>query len=194
MQRSVCRFSAIDRGRSIFRIGDGRATRELFPLQWGEKPFVTGRHLMQGEASTTWWFDRRREASMSDFANLVAAMPFSAALGIEVLAATKDEVRARLAWASERCTTGGALHGGAMMALGDSCGALCAFLNLPPGALTTTIESKTNFFRGVRDGHVDATCRPLHVGRTIIVVQTDLCDAGGRRVAQITQTQAVLAG
>jgi uncharacterized protein (TIGR00369 family) len=65
-------------------------------------------------------------------------------------------------------------------------------LNLPEGAWTSTIESKTNFFRAVRDGHVEATARPLHVGRTTIVVQTDLFDAEGRRVAQTTQTQAVL--
>ncbi len=81
------------------------------------------------------------------------------------------------------------------MALADSLGALCAFLNLPAGAAgTSTIESKTNFFRAVRGGQVIATARPLHVGRTIIVVQTDIRDAGGRRVAQATQTQAVLSG
>ncbi|GAA2595329.1 PaaI family thioesterase [Actinomadura fulvescens] len=61
-----------------------------------------------------------------------------------------------------------------------------------PGASTTTLESKTNFFRAVRSGHVRAVARPLHVGRTSIVVQTDLYDAEGRRVAQVTQTQAVL--
>jgi 1,4-dihydroxy-2-naphthoyl-CoA hydrolase len=131
---------------------------------------------------------------MAEYANLVATMPFAAALGVEILAASRDEVRGRLAWTPERCTSAGALHGGALMSLGDTCGAVCAFLNLPEGALTTTIESKTNFFRAVRDGHVDAVCRPLHVGRTIIVVQTDLTDAGGRRVAQVTQTQAVLRG
>jgi len=73
-------------------------------------------------------------------------------------------------------------------------GAVCAFLNLPEGAQTSTIESKTNFFRAVRDGHVEATARPLHVGRSTIVVQTDARDAEGRRVALTTQTQAVIAG
>ena len=63
---------------------------------------------------------------------------------------------------------------------------------MPPGAGTTTIESKTNFFRAVRGGHVEGVTRPLHVGRRVIVVQTDLSDADGRRVAQVTQTQAVL--
>jgi uncharacterized protein (TIGR00369 family) len=80
------------------------------------------------------------------------------------------------------------------MTLADSLGALCAFLNLPAGAATATIESKTNFFRAVRDGHAIAVARPLHVGRTTIVVQTDIRDDGGRRVAQVTQTQAVLSG
>ncbi len=126
---------------------------------------------------------------------LLAAMPFSVACGIELDAAKPDEVTGRLAWTPERCTAGGVLHGGALMALADSLGALCAFLNLPAGAAgTSTIESKTNFFRAVRGGQVIATARPLHVGRTIIVVQTDIRDVGGRRVAQATQTQAVLSG
>ena len=123
---------------------------------------------------------------------LVAAMPFAARLGIEIVEATPGAVRGRLAWAAAHCTTAGILHGGALMSLGDTLGAICAFLNLPSGAATTTIESKTNFFRAVRDGTVEATCRPLHVGRTIIVVQTDVTDTNGRRVAQVTQTQAVL--
>jgi uncharacterized protein (TIGR00369 family) len=78
------------------------------------------------------------------------------------------------------------------MAMADSVGAVCAFFNLPDGATTSTIESKTNFFRGVREGAVHSTTRPLHVGRTTIVVQTDLTDDRGKRLAQITQTQAVL--
>ncbi len=124
--------------------------------------------------------------------NVIDTMPFARHLGIEVIAASRDEVRARLAWAEHLCTTGGVLHGGVLMAFADTAGALCSFLNLPEGAGTSTIESKTNFFRAVRDGHVDATSKPLHVGRSTIVVQTDLVDAAGKRVAQVTQTQAVL--
>ena len=124
---------------------------------------------------------------------LIDSMPFARHLGIEVSEATHDEVRARLAWSAHLCTSAGVLHGGVIMALGDTAGALCAFLNLPEGAATSTIESKTNFFRGVREGHVDAVSRPLHVGRSTIVVQTDIHDAAGKRVAQVTQTQAVLA-
>ena len=123
---------------------------------------------------------------------LLGAMPFSRVCGIVLDAAAAAEVRGRLAWSPERCTSGGLLHGGALMTLADSLGAICAFLNLPPGTLTSTIESKTNFFRGVRAGEVRAAARPLHVGRTTIVVQTDLVDDRDRRIAQVTQTQAVI--
>jgi uncharacterized protein (TIGR00369 family) len=127
-----------------------------------------------------------------DAGEILAGQPFAALLGLEPVAATRAEVRVRMAWAAERCTAQGILHGGALMSMADATGATLAVLNLPEGAWTSTIESKTNFFRAVRDGHVEATARPLHVGRTTIVVQTDLFDAEGRRVAQTTQTQAVL--
>ena len=131
---------------------------------------------------------------MSDLsAQLHEVMPFTATLGIEVLAYRPDEVRARLAWSPAVSTSGGVMHGGALMSLADSTGGACAFLNLPDGAAgTTTIESKTNFLRGVRGGHIEAVSRPLHTGRTVIVVETDVFDADGRRVARVTQTQAVL--
>jgi uncharacterized protein (TIGR00369 family) len=122
---------------------------------------------------------------------LVAAMPFAERLGLRVDAATKDEVCGSLDWAEELCTAGGVLHGGALMAAADSVGALCAYLNLPDGATTATIESKTNFFRAVRGGTVTLTATPLHIGRSSIVVQTDVRDAEGRRVALVIQTQAV---
>ena len=122
-----------------------------------------------------------------------ASMPFAETLGLEVLAAAPDAVRVRMAWEERLCTAGGILHGGALMSLADAAGAYCAFLNLPDGSAgTATIESKTNFFRAVREGHVVATSRALHRGRTTIVVETDLHDAEGRHVARVTQTQAVL--
>jgi putative phosphoribosyl transferase len=127
-------------------------------------------------------------------AELAAMMPFTAGLGVILDAAEPGEVRGRLAWTPELCTTGGLLHGGALMALADSLGGICAFLNLPAGARTATTSSATVFTRAVRDGEVTAVARPLHVGRTVIVVQTDLHDRAGRRVAQVTQTQAVLTG
>jgi uncharacterized protein (TIGR00369 family) len=121
-------------------------------------------------------------------------MPLCELLGVEAVAAADEEVRLGLDWRPELCTSNGVLHGGALMVLADSAGATCAFLNLPAGAGTATIESKSNFFRAVRGGRVEATARPLHVGSTTIVVETEVRDADGRLVAKVTQTQAVLKG
>jgi uncharacterized protein (TIGR00369 family) len=119
------------------------------------------------------------------------AMPFAALLGVELLEATPELVRGRLEWSEERCTAGGLMHGGALMALADTCGGACAFLNLPEGAIgTATIESKTNFLRGVRDGAITAETRPLHAGRTIMVLETDIARDDGSLAAKVTQTQA----
>ncbi len=125
-------------------------------------------------------------------ADLLAVVPFIATLGIEVLSARPDEVIGRLAWRPELCTAGGALNGGALMSLADNMGGTCAFLNLPAGAGTATISSSTNFLRGVRDGHATATSRPLRVGKSVIVVETELRDDDGRLVAHTTQAQAVI--
>ena len=124
----------------------------------------------------------------------VAMMPFAQAIGVQVSSAGAGEVIGTLDWTPERTTAGGALHGGALMAFADSIGAVCAFLNLPSGASTSTTSSNTVFLRGVRAGTVTATARPLHVGRSTIAVLTELRDADGRLVAQVTQTQAVLDG
>jgi uncharacterized protein (TIGR00369 family) len=116
--------------------------------------------------------------------------PFSQLLGIELLEATPELVRASLPFSPERCTLGGIIHGGAMMALADDCGGLCAFLNMPPGASgTATIESKTNFLRGASDGALTATTRPLHVGRTTAVLETEIAREDGKLAAKVTQTQ-----
>ncbi|MCX4095370.1 PaaI family thioesterase [Nocardia sp. alder85J] len=120
-------------------------------------------------------------------------MPYTARLGIEVLAHDAFEVRSRLAWAADLCTLGGALHGGVLMSLADATAAVCAHLNLPAGAQgTTTVESKTNFLRAVRSGHAVATARPLHAGRRFVVVETEIRDDADTLIAKVTQTQAVL--
>lgn len=131
---------------------------------------------------------------MAELGDLVAMMPFAAQLGIELTAATPEEVTGRLAWREDLCTTGGLLHGGALMALADSLGGVCAFLNLPPGAGTATISSTTHFLRALREGRAVATTRPLRVGRSVIVVQTEIRDDAGKPLAHTTQSQAVIAG
>lgn len=126
-------------------------------------------------------------------ANLNSMMPLGSLLGITAERMDPDEVVLTMAWRADLCTSGGLLHGGAVMALADSAGGACAFANLPEGASgTSTIESKTNFLGGVRDGVVTATARPLHVGGTTIVVETELRRDDGRLVAKTTQTQTVL--
>lgn len=124
-----------------------------------------------------------------------AAMPYADTLGIELLGASPDEVRGRVAWEERLTTAAGLLHGGVLMGLADTVGAYCAFLNLPESSsatATATIESKTNFFAAVRSGTVEARSRPLHRGSRTIVVETDLFDEAGKHVARVTQTQAVL--
>lgn len=121
-----------------------------------------------------------------------SAMPLCATLGIAAEQATADRVVLTLDWSAELCTTAGLLHGGALMALADAAGGACAFLNLPEGAKgTSTIESKTNFLGAVKEGTLVATSTPLHVGRSTIVVETELRN-GDKLVGKTTQTQTVL--
>jgi 1,4-dihydroxy-2-naphthoyl-CoA hydrolase len=126
-------------------------------------------------------------------AYLHEAVPLAQTLGMRAADLTPAAVTLELDWAPELCTSGGVLHGGALMALADSAGAVCAFLNLPDGSNgTSTIESKTNFVGAVTQGTVTASSSPLHVGRSTIVVETSIHDSDDRLVAKITQTQAVM--
>jgi 1,4-dihydroxy-2-naphthoyl-CoA hydrolase len=131
------------------------------------------------------------DQKLTDFTH--ATMPFAATIGFEVVSGTTDQIVARAEWAQERCTVGTALHGGYLMSLADSAGGLLASLNLPPGAGTSTIESKTNFIRGATEGPVTITSTLVHAGRTTIVVQTDITRPDGKLATRTTQTQAVLA-
>ncbi|NHU42920.1 MULTISPECIES: PaaI family thioesterase [Rhodococcus] len=127
-----------------------------------------------------------------DPADLVATMPFAVHTGVRLTKAAPEEVVGHLEWEQHRTTAGNGMHGGALMTLADSVGAVCAFLNLPAGASTSTTSSSTVFTRGVRKGTVTATARPLHAGRTTVAVVTELRDGEDRLVAQVTQSQAVL--
>lgn len=120
-------------------------------------------------------------------------MPLCSTLGIRADEYNADQVVLTLDWAPSLCTANGVLHGGAIMALADSAGGACAFLNLPADALgTATIESKTNFLGAVRGGSATATATPLHRGGTTIVIETSVRDANGKLVAKVTQTQIVI--
>jgi uncharacterized protein (TIGR00369 family) len=123
---------------------------------------------------------------------LLASMPLAVLLGIELQRADAEGVDGTIGWAEDRTTAAGILHGGALMTFADTLGAVCAFLNLPEGAGTSTIESKTNFFRGVREGTLVGQARPVHVGRSTIGVQTEVRNEAGKLVSLTFQTQAVL--
>ncbi len=126
-----------------------------------------------------------------DLDALVAVMPFAAGLGISVESASPDGVVAVLPWLPRLCTAGGIMHGGALMTLADSAGALVAFLGLADGESTATITSTTQLFRPVLGGEVRATALPLNRGRTMVTVQTTLRDDASRLVGQTTQIQAI---
>jgi 1,4-dihydroxy-2-naphthoyl-CoA hydrolase len=129
--------------------------------------------------------------SAGELDELIAMMPFAAEMGIRLEEASPDRVVAVLPWAPRLCTTGGIMHGGALMSLADTAGALVAFLGLPEGASTATITSTTQLMRPVSTGWVRAVALPLHRGRTVVTVQTSLHDSDSRLVAQTTQVQAV---
>ncbi|WP_304186157.1 PaaI family thioesterase [Phenylobacterium aquaticum] len=117
-------------------------------------------------------------------------MPFSNLMGVEITERSKDRVVGQLIVREDLCTAGGILHGGAFMAFADALGAIGGFLNLPAGARTTTLESKTNFLGSAKVGTtVTGEATPLHIGRRSSVWQTRVTSAEGKLLALILQTQ-----
>ena len=121
-------------------------------------------------------------------------MPFAELKGVIFIEADKDRVVARMLVRPDLCTVSHSIHGGAIMAFADSVGAAATVINLPEDAKgTTTIESKTNFIGGAREGAtIIATATPIHRGRRTQVWQTRLETEDGKLVAIVTQTQMVL--
>jgi len=122
---------------------------------------------------------------------LIALMPFADQLGMTLEEASPNRVVALLPWQPRLCTMSGILHGGALMSLADTTGAVVAFLGLAEGQITATITSTTQMFRPVPAGTVRAVAVPLHRGRTTATIQTSLFDDSDRLVAQTTQVQAI---
>lgn len=124
---------------------------------------------------------------------LPAEQPFPKLIGLVITEASKERVRARLDARNELCRSGNTLHGGAIMSLADIVASCGAFLNLPEGAKTTTIESKTNFLAAPKEGApIFAETVPLHVGRRSSVWQTHVTREDGKLVAVVIQTQMVI--
>lgn len=131
--------------------------------------------------------------SQIDTLNEGWARLFPGLMGLKVTRAEPDLVEAELTVREDLCTTGQVLHGGAIMALADTVGAVGTMLNLKGGQGTTTLESKTNFFAAARLGEtLTVRCTPLHRGRRTMVWQSNVSRADGRLAAQVTQTQMVL--
>lgn len=124
----------------------------------------------------------------------VAIIPYAKTLGLEIIETSKDRVVGKLLVRPELCTTGGTLHGGAVMSLADTLGAVGAFLSLPEGARsTTTLESKTNFLSAAKAGTtVTAEATPVHSGKRTGVWQTKITGEDGKAIALVIQTQMVL--
>ena len=127
-----------------------------------------------------------------DLAALVATMPFAVLAGVTIESAAKEAVVGHIDWAEERCTIGGLVHGGALMTLADSLGAVAAFLHLPEGAGTATVTSTTSLLRGLRAGRATGTATVINAGKRFITVRTDVVDDEGRLLITTTQVQAVL--
>ena len=124
-----------------------------------------------------------------------AQPPFGRLIGMKIIEAQPDRVVTEMVVREELANRNGVLHGGAVMALADNMGGTATFLNLPPGAATTTIESKTNFFAACSIGETITTeTTPLHRGRTTMVWQTRITRADGKLAAMVTQTQLVMPG
>jgi uncharacterized protein (TIGR00369 family) len=126
-------------------------------------------------------------------ADQTPSLPFANLMGVEIVEAARTRVVGRLTVREELCTSGHILHGGAYMAFADTLGAVAGFLNLPAGARTTTLESKTNFLGSAAVGEtITGESTPLHVGRRSSVWQTRITSAEGRLLAMVTQTQMTL--
>jgi 1,4-dihydroxy-2-naphthoyl-CoA hydrolase len=132
---------------------------------------------------------------MSNTASIQARLDplFPGLLGMRLTDVSDDCITATLTVREDLCTVGGILHGGAFMAFADTLGAVGAFVNLPEGKRTTTIESSTKFIGAARAGTtVTAKCTALHRGRTTTVWQTEIRSQEGKLCAVVTQTQLVL--
>jgi 1,4-dihydroxy-2-naphthoyl-CoA hydrolase len=119
--------------------------------------------------------------------------PFAELMGMKITQVSRDKVVAELFVRDELENRMGVLHGGAIMAFADNLGGTATMANLPPGARTSTIESKTNFFAPIPIGDTaHAECTPLHRGRTTMVWQTRITRNDGKLCAIVTQTQIVI--
>ncbi|WP_411820664.1 PaaI family thioesterase [Hyphococcus formosus] len=134
------------------------------------------------------------EENLADTFNKMNA-PFAKTMGVRMTLVTKSRVEGELDVTEENCTIPPTLHGGAIMAFADNMGGIGAFMNMPEGAITTTIESKTNFLRAIPVGQVaKGVSTPVNIGRTLQVWKTEVFREDGKLAAVVTQTQIIRPG
>ncbi|MEM9014377.1 MAG: PaaI family thioesterase [Pseudomonadota bacterium] len=129
-----------------------------------------------------------------DYADIFneANAPFAKMIGVKMISAKPDRIEATLEVTPDHCTIPATLHGGAIMAFADNLGGCGAFMNMPEGAMTSTIESKTNFLRPVPVGQTaKAITTPVNIGRTIQVWKTEIFREDGKLAAIVTQSQII---
>jgi uncharacterized protein (TIGR00369 family) len=132
------------------------------------------------------------EENLADAFNQSNA-PFARMIGVKMTYVTKDRLEAEMLVTPDHCTIPATLHGGAMMAFADNMGGCGAFLNMPEGMMTTTVESKTNFLRPAPVGQkVFAVTTPVHIGKSLQVWKTEISREDGKLAAIVTQTQMIL--
>ncbi|GJL92212.1 PaaI family thioesterase [Hyphococcus sp.] len=118
--------------------------------------------------------------------------PFAKSMGVKMTLVTKERLEGELLVTADHCTIPATMHGGAIMAMADNMGGIGAFLNMAPGSMTSTVESKTNFLRAIPVGQIaKAVTTPVNIGRTLQVWKTEIFREDGKLAALVTQTQMI---
>lgn len=123
--------------------------------------------------------------------DVYALAPYAKTLGVTFDTVDSAELRTQLAFTHALSTTGGSLHGGALLGLADVSAAVCAVLNAPPGTLPATADSTARFLRPVH-GEAIAVSRPLQVTRSRVIVEVEIFDASEELCVKVTQSVSLL--
>ena len=124
-------------------------------------------------------------------ARFAASLP--GAFGIRILEIGPDFLRAEMPVDNRHVQPFGILHGGASVVLAETLGSIASTLTLPEGRRAVGLEVNANHVAAVPQGDVvTAVCRPLHLGRTTQVWQTEIRRSDGRLACVSRLTTAVV--
>lgn len=85
----------------------------------------------------------------------------------------------------------GILHGGAHVVLAEGLGSISANLFAGEGRVAMGIEVSATHTGSINEGFVVATCRALHLGRTLTTHEIVCTDENGRRLSTIRLTNFI---